>query len=313
MGTGAVLVQETCCSPAEASRPGAQDGATSQDKQGTDRSQAAAPARRACKDVITRKVNKLGRFLLEKYKTKEQVTLALLLKIVRRKYRHLFSKILRRTTELMELVFGLELKKVRPRSDTYTLVSKLGLPDDAILSSCGLPTTGLIMLLLGVIFMKGNHATEEEVWEFLNMLGVYAGRRHLIFGEPRRLITKELVQQKYLEYRQVPDSDPPHYEFLWGARAHAETSKMKVLEVLAKINNRVPSSFSNLYNEALRDEKEFGEARAAARDAARAAAKIAAKKAAKAARKAAKAAAGAASAAKASEPLGAKSHSSSQV
>ncbi|KAK2502325.1 hypothetical protein MC885_007491 [Smutsia gigantea] len=115
-GTGAVLVQEPCCSPAGASRPGAQEGATSQDEQGTGCSQAAAPTRRACKDVITRKVNKL-----EKYKTKEQVTLALLPKIVRRKYRHLFSKILRRTTELMELVFGLELKKVRPRSRTYTL------------------------------------------------------------------------------------------------------------------------------------------------------------------------------------------------
>ncbi|KAI5939404.1 Melanoma-associated antigen B4 [Manis javanica] len=236
---------------------------------------------KARKHVITRKVNKLGQLLLEKCKTKGQVTQAVLLKIVRRKYKHLFSKNFRRTSELMELLFGLELREANCRSQAYALVSKLGLPDDAILSSdSGLPTPGLIMLLLGVIFMKDNRATEEEVCEFLNTLGVYDGRRHLIFREPLRLITKELVQQKYLEYCQVPNRDPPQYEFLWGAKTHAETSKMKVPEVLAKIKNRVPSSFSNLYEGALRDEKEDLEARAAARVTTRAAAKAGAKNAA---------------------------------
>nr|XP_031529124.1 melanoma-associated antigen B4-like [Vicugna pacos] len=94
--------------------------------------------------------------------------------------------------------------------------------------------------------------------------------RHLIFGEPRRLITKDLVQQKYLEYRQVPDSDPPRYEFLWGPKAHAETTKMKVLEVVAKINGTVPRAFPKLYEEALKDEQERAGVRAAVRAAARA-------------------------------------------
>ena len=74
-------------------------------------------------------------------------------------------------------------------------------------------------MLLGIIFMKGNHATKEEVWKFLSVLGVYPGRRQWIFGEPRKLITKDLVQKKYLKYRQVPSGNPPHYEFLWGPRA----------------------------------------------------------------------------------------------
>ena len=65
--------------------------------------------------------------------------------------------------------------------------------------------SGLIMVLLGVIFMNGNRATEKEIWEFLSMLGIYVGRRHWIFGEPRRLITKDLVQKKYLMYQQVPN------------------------------------------------------------------------------------------------------------
>lgn len=110
------------------------------------------------------------------------------------------------------------------------------------------------MNLLGLIFMKGNCATEEKIWEFLNKMRVYAGKRHFIFGEPKKLITHDLVKLKYLEYRQVPNSNPARYEFLWGPRAHAETSKMRVLEFWAKINNTVPSAFQSWYEEALRDE-----------------------------------------------------------
>ena len=62
------------------------------------------------------------------------------------------------------------------------------------------PYPSLLMVLLGVIFMNGNRATVEEIWEFLSMLGIFAGRRHCIFGEPRRLITKDLVQKVYLNY-----------------------------------------------------------------------------------------------------------------
>ena len=113
--------------------------------------------------------------------------------------------------------------------------------------------------------MNGNRATEEKIWEFLSMLGVYAGRRHCIFGEPRRLITKDLVQKEYLNYHRVPNSDPPRYEFLWGPRACVETSKMKVLEALAKFHGRVPSSFPDLYDEALRDQAERAGRRRAAR------------------------------------------------
>ena len=39
------------------------------------------------------------------------------------------------------------------------------------------------------------------------------------------LITKDLVQNEYLNYRRVPNSDPPCYEFMWGPRACVETSE----------------------------------------------------------------------------------------
>ncbi|TEA33783.1 hypothetical protein DBR06_SOUSAS1811610001, partial [Sousa chinensis] len=70
---------------------------------------------------------------------------------------------------------------------------------------------------------------------------------------------------KYLVCRQVCDSDPPRYEFLWGRRARAETTKMEVLEFVARVTGTVPSAFPAHYEKALRDEEERARARARAR------------------------------------------------
>ncbi|KAM7225817.1 hypothetical protein CapIbe_023794 [Capra ibex] len=76
---------------------------------------------------------------------------------------------------------------------------------------------------------------------------------------------EDLVQKKYLKYRQVPSGDPPHYEFLWGLRVCVETNKMKVLEVLGKSQDMVPTPFPDLYDEALRDQAERAGLRGRAR------------------------------------------------
>uniref|UniRef100_A0A671DUC8 MAGE domain-containing protein n=1 Tax=Rhinolophus ferrumequinum TaxID=59479 RepID=A0A671DUC8_RHIFE len=207
-------------------------------------------------DPLTRKAHMLVQFLLGKYKMGECITRAEMLKAVKKKYKEQFSEILRRASEHMELVFGLEVKEVDPGNHFYALITMLDLPSEGSLTSDrSVPKTGLLTNILAVICLKGNRATEEEVWESLGVLGVYAGRRHAIFGEPKRLIINDLVQPEYLEYRQVPGSDPPRYEFLWGPRAHAETTEMKVLEITArdKINETVPRAFPELYEEALRE------------------------------------------------------------
>ncbi|XP_007464481.1 PREDICTED: melanoma-associated antigen B4-like [Lipotes vexillifer] len=267
--------QEPQGAPATSSRdagvscPGYEEGAQSQDEKSESPSKAAPCTHSICRDPLNRKAGTLVLFLREKYKTTEPIPQAALLESVTEQYEKHFPEILSRAAEIMELLFGLELKEVDPSSHSYALISKLAPPSEGSPSDeSGLPTSGLLMILLGEIFTKGNRATEEELWEFLNALGLYAGRRHSIFGEPRRLISKDFVQQKYLTYRQVPNSDPPRYEFLWGPRAHAETSKMKVLEILAKISDTVPSAFPDLYEEALKDEEERAGVRAAARAAA---------------------------------------------
>ncbi|XP_012881938.1 PREDICTED: melanoma-associated antigen B2-like [Dipodomys ordii] len=225
--------------------------------------QAAHPARappfteHPWKDLILRKAGMLMQYLLYKYKTKQPIVRGEMMKIINRRFKDHFPEILQKASERMDLIFGLELKEIKPNSPCYTLVSKAeftssgGMP-----SGLEFPKNGLLMSLLGVIFLNGNCATEEEVWEFLSILGVYDGRKHIIFGEPRKLITRDMVKEKYLEYQQVPGSDPPRYQFLWGPRAHAETSKMQVLEFLAKVNDTIPSDFPGHYEEALREEEE---------------------------------------------------------
>ncbi|XP_070147246.1 melanoma-associated antigen B4-like [Ovis canadensis] len=251
---------------AEPSCAGSDEGAQDPEEESAGASQESSATQSLLIDPLARKASMLVEFLLDKYTKKEPISQHALLKVVGRKYRQYFPEILSRASERMELVFGLELMEVDRSRNIYALINKLNLGDDEGLSdeNC-LPKSGFLTVLLGNIFMKGKLTTGEEVWEFLSMLGIYAGRRHWIFGEPRRLITKDLVQKKYLKYRQVPNGDPLHYEFLWGPRACVVTNKMKVLEVLGKIHDTVPTSFPDLYDEALRDQSERAGLRGAAR------------------------------------------------
>lgn len=217
-------------------------------------------------DPMDEKVAILVYFLLYKYQKKEPVTKVEMIKTITRSYKSNYSEILRRAAEILELLFGLDVKEIDTQKHIYMLINKLEISCDSRMSEeKGVPKTGLLMTVLGVIFTKGNRASEDQIWERLNMIGLYKGREHFLFGEPSKLITFDLVQEKYLEYRQVPGSDPPCHEFLWGPRAYIETSKMKVLEYMAKVGDMDPSAFPLLYEEALKDEEERAKARVEAR------------------------------------------------
>uniref|UniRef100_A0A9L0JVL3 MAGE domain-containing protein n=1 Tax=Equus asinus TaxID=9793 RepID=A0A9L0JVL3_EQUAS len=260
--------QTACLSPtAVTTVPSSQsdESSRSQEEEGLSTSQSPSDPESLLTDVLDKNIADLLQFLSVKYITKEPITKAEMLKTIIREHQGHFPVIFRKVCECMEVVFGIEVKEVDPTSHSYVLVRALDLTYDGLLSDeQGVPKTGLLILILGVIIMKGDCAPEEKIWEVLSMMGVYAGRKDFIYGDPRKLITKDFVQEKYLEYRQVPNSDPPHYEFLWGPRAHAETSKRRVLEFFAKISGTDPSSFPSWYKEALRDEKEKAEARIAA-------------------------------------------------
>lgn len=199
-------------------------------------------------------------YMLYKYKMKELITKSEMRNMIPASKSH-FSEILKKAAEYLELIFGLDLKELEPNKHIYALINKLDFSHDND-DERNLPKTGLLMTILGMIFIRGNCATEEQIWEVLNMIGLQKGRWHFIYGEPHELITQYFVQENYLIYRQTHGSDSPRYEFLWGPRAFEETSKMKVLEYLAKVYNTVPRAFAICYEEALKDEEERAKARA---------------------------------------------------
>ena len=79
---------------------------------------------------------------------------------------------------------------------------------------------------------------------------------HCNFGEPRELLTHMWVQEGYLEYRQVPYSHPARYEFLWGRRAYAETSKWEIMAFLLRVKQRALRAFPLQSAEAAREDDE---------------------------------------------------------
>ncbi|XP_077000899.1 melanoma-associated antigen 10-like [Tamandua tetradactyla] len=256
--------QIACSSPAIAPLSKSGEGSSNQEED-TSTSQAPPHAESLLSGVLDDKVIDMIMFLNAKYVTKEPITKADMLNNVSKEYKDHFPVIFKKACEYMQVVFGIDVKEVDPTSHSYVLVNVLDLTyDGSVSDDGGMPKTGLLILILGVIFLEGNCAPEEKIWEVLHIIDVYAGLKDIIYGEPRKLITEDLVQEKYLEYRQVPGSDPARYEFLWGPRAHAETSKMKVLEFFARANGTDSRAFPALYEEALRDEKERAQARIAA-------------------------------------------------
>ncbi|OBS80780.1 hypothetical protein A6R68_21019, partial [Neotoma lepida] len=206
---------------------------------------------------VDSKVDFLVNYMLYKYQVKEIISMTDILRLIVREDVHRFHEILTRATERMEMVFGLDVIEVDPVNHCYALFTKIGLTYDGMRSDeYSFPKTGFLILILGVVFMKGNRATEEEIWEVLNPMGIYAGMNHFIFGDPRQLITDEFVKEQYLVYQPVANSDPVQYEYVWGPRARVETSKMKVLEFVAKVNGTDPTAFQSEYEEALIEEEE---------------------------------------------------------
>ncbi|KAK1346732.1 hypothetical protein QTO34_000592 [Cnephaeus nilssonii] len=249
----------SACAPATVFAPAAPlSQSSSQEEEGPSTSRALPDSESLPRNVIGDKVADLVGFLLLKYRTKKLTTKVEMLSSIIREHQDHFAVIFSEASECMQLVYGIDVKGVDPTSHTYVLVTNLGLTYDGMVSNeHSMPKTGLLILILSIIFSEDDCVPEEKIWEALNAMGVHAGMEHCIYGEPRELLTKVWVQEQYLEYQQVRNSQQAWYEFL----LHAETSKLKVLEFLAHINGSDPRSFPHWYEEALREEEQRAQAR----------------------------------------------------
>ncbi|XP_057616606.1 melanoma-associated antigen B4-like [Chionomys nivalis] len=234
---------------------------------GNERSSRALLSTRSMRmDLMTRKTGMLMEYMLLKYKVQQPMKRGEMLKVINKRFKEHFPEIFKTASYRLDVVFGLELKEVLPHGQAYELVSKLDFEDDGSMSNeLGVSTRGILIALLSVIYLNNYRAAEEYVWYFLNALGVYDGIMHVFFGDIRKLITEDLVQEKYLVYHQVPNSDPPSYEFLWGPRAYDETTQIKVMDFLAKISEALPGVCLSRFEQDLIKEEEEAQAAAAAK------------------------------------------------
>ncbi|XP_054848128.1 non-structural maintenance of chromosomes element 3 homolog isoform X1 [Eublepharis macularius] len=242
-------------------------------------SQVQHNVQRLSQSQMEAKVHELVFFLLVKDQKKIPIKRADILKHVVKDYKNVFTELLKRANQNLQQVFGMELVEIDPKHHTYILISKLPhLERESSKEDENTPKMGLLLVILSLIFMKGNVAKEckfpatpaqptsllpsvpnpplllslplAAVWEVLRRLRVDPGEKHKIFGDVKKLVTEEFVRQKYLEYNRLPHTDPPEFEFRWGPRAIKETSKKQILQFVSKMQNKDPTFWTNQYNEA---------------------------------------------------------------
>ncbi|XP_006004036.1 necdin-like 2 [Latimeria chalumnae] len=202
-------------------------------------------------EQVDRKVNEVVQCMLIKDQKKIPIRRADIIKNVIKEYRDVYPEIITRAGRTLEQVFGLRLEEIDSKNHVYILLNKLeSVEGDRVKVGDNTPKMGLLMVILSLIFMKGNVLREALIWETLKKLRVNPSDRHQDLGDVKKLVTEEFVRQKYLEYNRVPHTDPVEYEFRWGPRAIREISKMKVLEFVAKIQKKEPQSWVTQWKEA---------------------------------------------------------------
>jgi len=153
-----------------------------------------------------------------------------------------FAGLMSKAKAKLETVFGIKL--IDLEQSRYILVNTLDNPVAEDVDVEDHAKTGLVLVILALIFMRGNQIGEDELFEALRKLGVDVDQPHEVFGDVRRLITVEFIRQAYLESERQPTIDPPKLIFHWGLRAKAETTKRDVLEFVCSIyGNKEPTEW----------------------------------------------------------------------
>uniref|UniRef100_A0A672RVC9 Necdin-like 2 n=1 Tax=Sinocyclocheilus grahami TaxID=75366 RepID=A0A672RVC9_SINGR len=199
---------------------------------------------------IDRKVAEVVQFILikdqkKKYPFEEQVYIG---KHVIKEYKAIHIEIMNRVCRTFEQVFGLKLVEIGPKNlSSHQLEPIHGEP---VSMRPGNQKTGLLFVILSVIFMKGGVIKENLVWNTLKKLRVDPGEKHDEFGDVKKMVTDEFVRQKYLEYVKIPHTEPVGYEFRWGLRAEKEVFKLKLLEFVGELFGQDPQSWTQQFREA---------------------------------------------------------------
>ncbi|XP_004617554.2 necdin [Sorex araneus] len=220
---------------------------------------APAPAQ------LVQKAHELMWYVLVKDQKRMVIWFPDMVKDVIGSYKKWCRSILRRTSLILARVFGLHLRLSSLHTMEFALVKALAPAElERVALGNRMPMTGLLLMILSLIYVKGRGARESAVWNVLRILGLRPWKKHSTFGDVRKLITQEFVQQNYLKYQRVPHVEPPEYEFFWGPRASREITKLQIMEFLARVFKKDPQAWPSRYREALEEARALREAQSPA-------------------------------------------------
>ncbi|XP_015197212.1 necdin-like 2 [Lepisosteus oculatus] len=204
---------------------------------------------------VDQKVAEVVQYILIKDQKKVPIKRADIVRQVIKEYKNIYPEIIKRVNRTFEQVFGLKLVEIDSKNHIYILIKNLEhVEGDPVGTGTGTPKTGLLFVILAVIFMRGGVVKESVIWSTLKKLRVDQGERHKDFGDVKKLITEEFVRQKYLEYARIPHTEPLEFEFRWGLRADKEVSKLKLLTLVAQLHEQDPQTWATQHKEATQAE-----------------------------------------------------------
>ncbi|XP_055479593.1 necdin [Psammomys obesus] len=210
---------------------------------------------------LVQKAHELMWYVLVKDQKRMVLWFPDMVKDVMGNYKKWCRSILRRTSLILARVFGLHLRLTNLHTMEFALVKALSPEElDRVALNNRMPMTGLLLMILSLIYVKGRGAREGAVWNVLRILGLRPWKKHSTFGDVRKIITEDFVQQNYLKYQRVPHIEPPEYEFFWGSRANREITKMQIMEFLSRVFRKDPQAWPSRYREALEQARALREA-----------------------------------------------------
>ncbi|XP_077743531.1 melanoma-associated antigen D4-like [Canis aureus] len=146
--------------------------------------------------LLQERANKLVKYLMIKDYKKIPIKRSDMMKDVIREYDEHFPEIIERATYTLEKKFGIHLKEIDKEEHLYILVCTRDSSARLLGKTKDTPRLSLLLVILGVIFMNGNRASEAVLWEALRKMGLRPGVRHPFLGDLKKLITEDFVKQK---------------------------------------------------------------------------------------------------------------------
>ncbi|XP_076095313.1 non-structural maintenance of chromosomes element 3 homolog isoform X1 [Mytilus galloprovincialis] len=216
-----------------------------------------------------KRLNDLVQYLLIMDQKKIPIKKIDINKQVLKEFSKTFPYMIKKAGEKLLKVFGIELIQLEDKlKGTYMLVNRIDTDVDEleeaghghILTPMKWPEednskTGLLLVVLSLVFMNGEVMQDTHLWHTLRKLGIDQDMPHEVFGDTKKLLTQEFVRQGYIEYIRQPNTDPAVYDFRWGQRARHEISKRTCLNFVCQLyDDRDPEQWTSQYAAVLEDE-----------------------------------------------------------